>query len=130
MYAFKRKGNCFTRPCNNHQVKLQPEFIFKDKATRTHLYPPAGVNCQWVPKRSYRIEQILDMIKQLSNRFNILADKGFAVYVLDGYAVHLMPEIQQELYKKGYIRVIISRGITGDIQINDTDFHHYLKTKH
>ena len=54
-----------------------------------------GANYQWAPKGSYRIEQILDMIKQLPNRFNMFTEKGYAIYVLDDYSVHLMPEVRQ-----------------------------------
>ena len=97
---------------------------------KTHLEPPEGVNYEWAPKGSYRIEQILGMIKKLPNRFNMFTEKGFAIYVLDDYAVHLMPEIRQALFKKGYILVIIGGGITGDIQINDTHCHCRLKSQY
>ena len=67
------------------------------------------------------------MIKQLPNRFNMFTEKGYAIYVLDDYSVHLMPEIRQALLKKGYVLVAIGGGITGDKQINDTSCHHNLK---
>ena len=38
-----------------------------------------------------------------------------------------MPEVRQALFKKGYILVVIRGGITGDVQINDTNCHHHLK---
>ena len=38
-----------------------------------------------------------------------------------------MPEIKAALLKKGYIFVRTGGGVTGDIQINDTDFHSPLK---
>ena len=79
----RERVTCFTQLCSDPKVDLKPEFVFKGKGTRTHLTPPEGVNYQSVPKGSYRIEQILDMIKQLPNRF--------AIYVLDDYSVHLMP---------------------------------------
>ena len=41
-----------------------------------------------------------------------------------------MPEIKAALIKKGYIFVGIGGGVTGDIQINDTDFHSTLKAKY
>ena len=53
--------------------------------------------------------------------------KDYAIYVLDNYAVHLMPEIKKALFKKGYILVLIGGGVTGDIQIKDTHFHAPLK---
>ena len=39
-----------------------------------------------------------------------------------------MPEVYQTLFKKGYVLVVIGGGITGDVQINDTDYLHHLKT--
>ena len=50
-----------------------------------------------------------------------MGTKRIAIYVLDDYAVHLMPEIRQA-FKKGYILVIIGGKITGDIQINDIQY--------
>ena len=67
------------------------------------------------------------MIKQLPNRFNMFTEKGYAIYVLDDYSVHLMLEVKQALLKKRYALVVISAGITGYIQINDTSCHHNLK---
>ena len=98
--------------------------MFKVKGTRTYLTPPKGVRYQWAPKRSYRIEQILGMIDKLPNQFNIITDQSFGIYVLDDYSVNLMPEA---LSKKGYVLVIIGGGITGNIQINDTNCRHDLK---
>ena len=72
---------------------LHPEYVFKGKDTRTHLHPPAGVNHQCPLKGSYRIEQMLGMIEKLPNRLNMFTEKGFAIKVLDDYAVHLMSEI-------------------------------------
>ena len=50
-----------------------------------------------------------------------MGTKRIVIYVLDDYAVHLMPEIRQT-FKKGYILVIIGGKITGDIQINDIQY--------
>ena len=123
----REKVTCFTQLCRDPKVDLKPEFVFKGKGTQTHLTPPEGVNYQWAPKGSYRIEQILDMIKQLPNRFNMFTEKGYAIYVLDDYSVHLMPEVRQTLLKKGYVPVVIGGGITGDKQINGTSCHDNLK---
>ena len=62
--------------------------------------------------------------------FNLFTEKGFAISVLDDYAVHLMPKIRQALFKKGYFLVVIGGGITGDIQINDTHCHRHLKSQY
>ena len=121
----RERVTCFTQLYS--EVGLKPEFVFKGKGTRTHLTPPEGVNYQRAPKGSYRIEQILDMIKQLPNRFNMFTEKGYAIYVLDDSSVHLMPEVRQALLKKGCVLIVIGGGITGDIQINDTSCQHNLK---
>ena len=42
----------------------------------------------------------------------------------------IMPEIKEALLKRGYVLVIIGGGVTGDIQINDTDLHSPLKAKY
>ena len=67
------------------------------------------------------------MIGKLPNRFNVFTEQSFALYVLDHYSVHLMPEDRQVQFKKGYVLVIVCGGITGDIQINDTSCHRDLK---
>ena len=46
---------------------------------------------------------------------------------MDGHSVHLMPEVRQALFKKGYVLVFIAGVITGDIQVNDTNSHRDLK---
>ena len=126
----RERVTCFTQLCNDAKVDLKPEFVFKVKGTRTHITPPEGVNYQWAPKGSYRIEQILDIIKQLPNRFNMFTEKEYTIYVLDDYSVHLMPKVRQALLKKWYVLVVIGDGIPGDIQMNDTSCHHNLKKHH
>ena len=41
-----------------------------------------------------------------------------------------MPEIKADLLKRSYVPVIIVGGVTGDIQVNDTDLHSPLKAKY
>ena len=120
----------FTQLCSDPGVILKPEFVFKGKGTRTVLHPPKGIKFNWAPKGSYRLEQMLRTISNLPNRFNIFTPKNYAIYVLDDYSVHLMPEIKEALLKRGYVPVIIGGAVTGDIQINDTDLHHPLKAKY
>ena len=99
----RERVTCFTQLCSDPKVQLKPEFVFKGKGTRTHLMPPQGAHFRWAPKGSYRIDQILGMIETLPNRFNMFTEKGFAIYVLDNYSIHLMPEVRQALLKKGLI---------------------------
>ena len=67
------------------------------------------------------------MINKLPNRLNMFTEKSFAIYVLDDCSVNLMPVVRQALLKKGYVLVIIGGGITGNIQISDTNCHRDLK---
>ena len=73
---------------------------------------------------------MLATINNLPNRSNLFTKKNYAIYVLDDYAVHLMPEVRKALLKRGYVPVIIGGGITGDIQINDTHLHGPLKAQY
>ena len=126
----RERVTCCTQLCCDPKVTLLSEFVFKGKGTRTYLVPPEGMNYQWVSKGSHRIEQMLETIKKLPNRFSLFTEKGFAICVLNDYPVHLIPEIQQALFKKGYILVIVGGGITGDIQINDTHCQNRLKSQY
>ena len=59
----------------------------------------------------------------------MFTQKNYAIYVLEDYSVHLMPEVRSALLKRGYTFDVIGGGITGDIQINvDTHCHHELKS--
>ena len=41
-----------------------------------------------------------------------------------------MPEVKVVFLKRGYAPIIVGGGVTGDIQINDTDIHRPLKEKY
>ena len=104
--------------------------VAKLAGTRISLTPPEGIKYQWAEKGSYRLPQMLQTIKNLPNRMHPFMKKAYAIYVLDDYAVHLQEEVRTALLERGYILVLIGGGITGDIQINDTDFHAPLKAKY
>ena len=44
--------------------------------------------------------------------------------------IYLMPEVKEEFLKRGYVSIIISGGVTGNIQINNTDIHRPLKEEY
>lgn len=92
--------------------------------------PPKQMHVQFAVKGSYRLENMLEMVKQLKNRHNLFSQKDYALYILDNYSVHLLPELRQSLLQKGYVLVVIGGGITGDVQVNDTHLHHRLKAKY
>ena len=104
-------------------TQIYAEFAFKGKGTRNKLDPPHGIKFNWAPRGSYRLDQMLKTISNLPNKFNIFTPKNYAVYVLDDYSMHLMPEVKEAFLKRGYVPNIIGGGITGDIQINDTGIH-------
>ena len=104
-------------------TQIYAEFAFKGKGTRNKLDPPDGIKFNWAPRGSYRLDQMLKTISNLPNKFNIFTPKNYAVYVLDDHSMHLMPEVKEAFLKRGYVPNIIGGGITGDIQINDTDIH-------
>ena len=116
----------FTQVTSVSNINLQPEFIFKGKGVRAKV-AVNNVNYQWSPSGSYRLEHMIKTINNLPNRFNPFTQKNFAIYVLDDYAVHLMPEVRKALYERGYILVVMGGGITGFVQANDTDLHRRLK---
>ena len=64
------------------------------------------------------------------NGFNPFTCKDFAIYVLDDYAVHLMPEVRKLLWERGYVLIIIGSGITGYIQESGTHVHRALKREY
>ena len=53
-----------------------------------------------------------------------------ALYALGQYSVHITDKIRKVLLAKGYILVVISGRITGNVQCNDTHVHHLLKKKY
>ena len=106
-----------------------PEYVFKGSGKRpATLKTPEGMHYQWAPKGSYRLEQMVETIMRLPNKHNPFTQANYDIYVLDNYAVHLMPEIRAEFLKRGYVLVLIGGGITEYIQQNDTHVHHPLKS--
>ena len=109
---------------------IAPEFVFKGKGTRTKVNVANDIHFQWSPSGSYRLETMLKTISNLPNRYNPFTQKDYAIYVIDDYAVHLMPEVRKALFQRGYILVITGGGITGFIQANDTHYHCKLKANY
>lgn len=126
----RERVTAFTQASSDPSIVVKPEFVFKGKGTRTHLSPPDGIKYHWAPKGSYRLEQMLATISNLPNRHNLFMMRNYCIYVLDDYSVHLMPEVKSALLKRGYVLIGIGGGVTGDIQINDTDIHSPLKKKY
>ena len=123
----RERITCFTTVSSSLEMNILPEFVFKGKGIRTKINSPPNVHYQWSPSGSYRLEHILKTISHLPNRYQIFSEKDYAIYVLDNYAVHLMPEVRHALFERGYILVSMASGITGDEQVNNTHVHRPLK---
>uniref|UniRef100_A0A0L8H005 Uncharacterized protein n=1 Tax=Octopus bimaculoides TaxID=37653 RepID=A0A0L8H005_OCTBM len=94
----------FTQVSNDTKINLIPEFIFKGTGKRPSLLNALPtMKYQWSPKGSYGSEQLLCTIENLPNRFNIFSHANSAIYVPGDYMVHLMAEVRDALWKKGYV---------------------------
>ena len=103
----RERVTVFTQVSSDPAININPEFVFKGIGTRTKLTLDGNVKYQWSVSGSYREEHMLKTISNLPNRFNPFTQKDFAIYVLDDYAVHLMPEIQKAYYQRGYVLVVM-----------------------
>ena len=124
------RATAFREVSGQEKINFNPEFVSKGVGTRTKVSIPDTVKYQWSASGSYRIDQMLKTISYLPNHYNPLTPKDFAIYVLDNYAVHLMPEVRKALYQRGYVLALMGGGITGFIQANDTDLHHHLNSRY
>ena len=96
----RERVTVFTR-FNSESKFITPEFIFKGKGTRTKVNVADDIKFQWLPSASYRFEHTLKTISNLPNRYSLFTQKNYAIYVLNDYAVHLMPEIRKALFQRG-----------------------------
>ena len=107
----------------DQNMELPMEFVFKGVGTRTTITPPDGKNVkyQWSDSGSYKEKHMLEAISHLPMRtspFTSQTGQGYALFILDDYAVHLMQSVKEALLKRGYILVLIGGGITGDVQVS------------
>ena len=90
----RERATVFTQVSSDPTANFIPELVFKGKGARTKLNPPEGMEVQWSDSGSYRLEYILQTIENLPNRNrNPFSKRDWAIYVLDNYAIHIMPEI-------------------------------------
>ena len=103
----------FTQVASDPNIKLTTEFCFKGAGKKVKVEPPnENAKIHWAPKGSYRLETMLKTIENLPDRSNLnmfCKEKGYAIYVLDDFAVHLMEDVRKALLKKGYVLVIIGK---------------------
>ena len=122
--SFKNQ-NVFVK--ENHMLSRERITCFTSVGTRTKINASPNIYYQWSPSGSSRLEHLKKTISKLPTRYNMFSENEFAIYVLDDYAVHLMPEVRRALYDRGYVLVAMGGGITGDLQVNDTHTHRALK---
>ena len=129
----RERVTTFTMMTSKNTRAPLPEFVFKGKGQRVKLVPPPGIHFQWSDSGSYRVEHVKQTIKNLPTAVGPMESlmksghKKYRIFTLDDYSAHLDPSIAQDLFKKGYILIVIGGGITGDMQPNDTALHHRLK---
>ena len=64
----RERVTVFTQLSSDPKIKLLPEFVFKGTGKRPpQVDAPAGIKYQWASKGSYRLEQLLAAIRNLSN---------------------------------------------------------------
>ena len=114
----------------SNKTALSPnlEFLFKGVGKRVKLNVPNNVSVQCAPKGSYRLEHVLTFIEKVPAQPCPIFPRKHEIFTLDDYFVHLHPEVKEALKKKSYFLVILPGAITGDLQVNDTDVHHPLKS--
>ena len=106
------------------------EFVFKGTGKQVKLNPPSGSTVQWAPKGSYRLEHVVKFCDQVPAQPCALFPQKRKIFTLDDYSAHLDPAVKESLSKRGYFLVILPGGITGDLQVNDTDLHYTLRASY
>ena len=79
-------------------------------------------------KRLIQIGAYLKFIEKVPAQLCSFFPGKRKIVTLDDYSAHLHPEVKEALKRKGYFSVILPGGIIGDLQVNDTDIYHPLKS--
>ena len=109
---------------SSKELKPPPlEFVFKGKGLRVFVNPPGKVTVQWAEKDSYRVKHMLDYTNKLPTIPVVFSPSKRVIFTFEGYSANLPPEIERAFFRKGYFLLHIGRGITGDVQVNDTTYH-------
>ena len=119
----RKRSTVMTIASSSNPIKTPPlEFAFKGKGIRVKVNPPEQATAQWTDKGSYRVEHVLKYIESLPTIPIHFTPEKRRIFTLDNYSAHLVREVEEAFFKKGYFLIIIGGGITGtgDIQVNDT----------
>ena len=118
----RERSTVMTIASSSNPIKTPPlEFAFKGKGIRVKVNPPERATAQWTDKDSYRVENVLKYTESLPTIPIHFTPEKRRIFTLDNYSAHLVRELEEAFFKKGYfLIIIIGGGITGDIQVNDT----------
>ena len=94
----------------------KPSFLFKGKG-RVKVNAPQGVKVQWSDSGSFRVNNMIDMIKTIPVHQNIWNKNDCYIYLLDDYSAHLVEDVKSALRQRGWVRILFGGGITGDLQV-------------
>ena len=125
----RERSTVMTIVCSSNAIKTPPlEFLSKAKGIRDTVNPPDRATVQWSDKGSYTVEHVSKCIESLPTIPIHFAPEKRRIFTLDDYSAHLVPEVEEAFFKKGYFFIIIGGEITGGIQANDTSYHKQVKS--
>ena len=90
-------------------------------AIRQQLEVPDGVLLQFGPKGSYRLPQLLSFLDWAMP--SVVTAAETQVVVLDWFAPHIDPMVDDAMRQKNHSVLRIGGGLTGDVQVGDTHRH-------
>ena len=112
-----------------HASRLPIEIMKKANSDRTlkgiRLPKDMSASVTWAPKGSYRHDDILGYIRRWCEEWTEAraAANDYRIFMLDVARSHIGKDIVDELWSRGYLCLYHYGGITGVIQVNDTDNH-------
>ena len=122
----RERSTAMTIASSSNAMKTPPlEFVFKGKGIRVKVNSPERATAQWSDKGSYSVLKYIESWPTISIHF---APEKRRIFTPDDYSAHLVPEVEEAFFKKGYFLIIIEGRITGDIQMDDKSYHRQAKT--
>ena len=100
-------------------------FCFKGAGERVKLNPPSEVSAQW----SLHVVKFCIHVPAQPFLFVLFLQKR-KIFTLVDCSIHLDPGVKELLTKRGNFFVILPRDKTGDLQVNNRDLHHPMKTSY
>ena len=104
---------------------------------RPTLRTPPGVLLQFQEKGSYRLEDVLEYLEWIVDRSRLRANAAEGepassqrrvVYLLDWFAPHLDPAVDDLVHRMGHAVLRIGGHLTGLVQVEDTHCHGPMTT--